>query len=99
MIDYEFIGSNVEGAYTNTLSYCTCIWLCGWYVGGGELAFGLNIDTKKKKKISLNWILDEYSKSKPLASLDQSIGPMHDDLAYDEDPHLHCLNQHVIVEY
>jgi hypothetical protein len=56
------------------------------------LAFGLNIGIKKKNKIiSLVWIFDEYSKPKPLASLNQSIGSVYDDLAYDEDPHLHCL--------
>ena len=36
---------------------------------------------------SLNWILNEYSKSKPLASLNQSVGFVYDDLAYDEDFH------------
>ena len=30
---------------------------------------------------SLNWIFDEYSKSKPLAFLNQSIGPVYDNLA------------------
>ena len=28
---------------------------------------------------------------KALASLNQYIGPVYDDLGYDEDPHLHCL--------
>ena len=41
--------------------------------------------------ISLDWIFDEYSKSKLLASLNQFIGYVYDDLAYDEDSHLHCL--------
>ena len=45
----------------------------------------------KKLFFNLDWTYDEYSKSKPLASLNQSIGPMYDNLAYDEDPHLHCL--------
>ena len=26
-----------------------------------------------------------------MASLNQSLGPMYDNLAYDEDSHLHCL--------
>jgi hypothetical protein len=29
--------------------------------------------------------------SQILASLNQSIGPVYGNLAYDEDPHLHCL--------
>jgi hypothetical protein len=36
-------------------------------------------------------MIHEYSKSKLLAPLNQSIGPMYSNLAYDEDPHLHCL--------
>ena len=47
---------------------------------------------QEKNIISFNWIFDEYSKSKPLASCNQSIGSVYDDdLAYDEDPHLHYL--------
>ena len=39
----------------NTLSYCTYIWLCGWYKKNLSiyifiLVFGLNIGVKKKKK-------------------------------------------------
>jgi hypothetical protein len=35
---------------------------------------------------------DEYSKSKLLASLDQSLDQsVYGNLAYDEDPHLHYL--------
>ena len=50
--------------------------------------------------LSLNWIFDEYSKSKPLASLNQSLGPVYDNLVYDEDPHLHCLEvQHKIAQH
>ena len=36
-------------------------------------------------------MFDEYSKSKPLVSLIQSLGFVYDDLEYDEDLHLHCL--------
>ena len=50
------------------------------------VAFELNIGIKKKKVICLDLIFDEYSKSKPLASLNQSIGFVYDDHAYDEDP-------------
>ena len=50
------------------------------------LSFGINICNKKKEKSILNQIFDEYSKSKSLASLNQSLGLMYDDLAYDEDP-------------
>jgi hypothetical protein len=46
---------------------------------------------ERKNIFSLNWIFYEYSKSKLLASLNQSIGPVYGNLAYDEDPHLHCL--------
>jgi hypothetical protein len=51
------------------------------------LVFGLNIGIKKK---SLNWIFVQYAKSISLA-LNQSVRPMYDDHAYDEDPHLHCM--------
>ena len=56
-------------------------------------AFVLNIDLKKERKIifSLHWISDVYAKSTPLASLNQYIGLMYDDLGYDENPHLHFL--------
>jgi hypothetical protein len=40
---------------------------------------------------SLNQTFHEYSKSKLLASLNQSIGFVYGNLAYDEDSHLHCL--------
>ena len=50
------------------------------------LAFVLNIGIKKELFISLNKIFDEYSKSKSLASLNQYIGHVYDDLGYDEDP-------------
>ena len=36
-------------------------------------------------------MFDEYSKSKPLAFLNQSIGHVYDDLTHDEDPQLYCL--------
>ena len=63
------------------------------------LAFVLNIVIKKekKKKISLNWIFDKFSKSKPLAPLNQSICPMYDDLTYDEDPHIHSRGSHSLL--
>ena len=46
---------------------------------------------KKKKIIASIGYLMKYSKSEPLASLGQSLGPLHDDLACDEDPYLHSL--------
>ena len=46
---------------------------------------------KERNNISLNWIFDNYSKSEPLAFLNQYIGHVYDNLAYDEDHHLHCL--------
>ena len=56
------------------------------------LAFVLNIGIKKGKMFySLNYIFDDSSKSEPLASLNQYIGPVYDDLGYDEDSHLRCL--------
>ena len=50
---------------------------------------------------SLDYIFDDYSKSKSIASLNQYIGPVYDNLGYDEDFHLHCLEptQHNIVGY
>ena len=43
-IDYK-----VEGAKTNTLSYCTYIWLCGLYKFYIFIvAFGLNTSIKKE---------------------------------------------------
>ena len=77
----------VEDTETNTLSYSIYIWLRVWYkIYTLILAFGLHI-RKKENVFSFNWIFYEYSKSKPLASLNWSIGPMYDDLAYDEDPY------------
>ena len=49
--------------------------------------FWPNIGTKKGDRMN-----DDYPKSKPLASLLQSLGPVYDDdLAYDEDSQLHYL--------
>ena len=45
----------------------------------------------KEKECSFNWIFHAHSKSKPLVFWNQSLGPMYEDLVYDEDPHLHCL--------
>ena len=54
------------------------------------LAFGLNLSLK----------FDEYSKSKPLASLDQSLGPLYDDIGYnEEDPTFIAYNRHYILGY
>ena len=60
----------VEGAQTNTLSHCTYMWLCGWYIKEKcifILAFALNISIKKEGKrqyyLASNWIFNEYSKS------------------------------------
>jgi hypothetical protein len=45
---------------------------------------------EEKRKTSIE-CFDEYSNPKPLASLNQSLGLVYDNLAYDDDPHLHCL--------
>ena len=55
-------------------------------VGGAK-----HSNKEEKEKNSLNSIFDEYSMSKSLAFFNQSLGPMYDDLAYDLDPHLLCL--------
>ena len=47
--------------------------------------------SRRNNIISLNWVFNEYSKSNSLASLNQSIGIVYEDLEYDEDPHLHCM--------
>ena len=47
--------------------------------------------SRRNNIISLNWVFNEYSKSISLASLNQSIGIVYEDLEYDEDPHLHCM--------
>ena len=44
-----------------------------------------------KKKLSMNSVFDEFSKSKPLASLQRFLGLVYDGFAYDENPHFHCL--------
>jgi hypothetical protein len=49
------------------------------------LVFGIEIGITKKI-ISLNWEFDESSKSKPLVFLNQCLGPVYDDLPYNEDP-------------
>jgi hypothetical protein len=55
------------------------------------LAFGLNIEDKgRTNDFSLNRLFDEYTKSEALASLNQYIGRVYDNLTYNEDPHLHC---------
>ena len=46
---------------------------------------------ERKNIFSFNWIFDEYSKSKLLAFLNQSIDHVYGNLVYDEDPLLHCL--------
>ena len=55
------------------------------------LAFGINIGIKKERKFILIKKNYEYSNSKPLALVYQSLGPVQHDLAYEEGPHLHCL--------
>jgi len=40
---------------------------------------------ERKGVFRLHWVFDEYVKSKPLASLNQSMRPVYDNLAYDKD--------------
>ena len=50
-------------------------------------AFGLHIGIKKKyPQLNTWWIL----KVKTIGFVN-SVGPMYNDLDYDEDPHRHCL--------
>ena len=55
------------------------------------LVFGLNTSTKKKRKFNLSCIFDEYSKSDALASLNLSMGPVYNNLAYHGGPPLSLL--------
>ena len=61
-------------------------------IGQNQCVFGLNISvTQWTTILSLDWIFDEYWKSKSLVSLNQYIGLVYYDLAYDEDSYLHHL--------
>ena len=55
--------------------------------------FFLNIDIKKERIFlaSIRYLMNIQSQNTTVASLNQYIGPVYDDLGYDEDPHLHCL--------
>ena len=77
---------------TNTWSQCTYIGLCGWYKKCiFILTYALNIDIKRSNIVNINLIFNKYSKSKPLAPLNQDIGLVYDTFIYDEDPHFHCI--------
>ena len=41
--------------------------------------------------VCLFFDLNKHIHVNPLVSLTQSIGPVYDDLAYDEETHFHCL--------
>ena len=84
--------STYAQSVTNTWSQCTYIGLCGWYKKCiFILTYALNIDIKRSNIVNINLIFNKYSKSKPLAPLNQDIGLVYDTFIYDEDPHFHCI--------
>jgi hypothetical protein len=72
------------------------LWLCGWYRMNTyiyiyiDICIHISLWAKHRYQerthvFSLNWIFDEYSKSTLLASLNQFIGPVYGNFAYDEE--------------